>query len=124
MFLVIQLTPRVDEQAKSAEGLDIRVLRHTRLITVACAFVKCAATFDTKILGQCVLHAGDMVTIPDRLEERIRKSEIEEIHDQVFRKNITGNAIELAREGWVATEWFFNDHDKNMNGLFPKYDNF
>ena len=50
------------------------------------AFVKRAAALDAEILGQRDLHAGHVVAVPDRLEERIGETEIEDIHDRLLAR--------------------------------------
>src|ERR1019366_2156120 len=88
----------------------------------SCGFIKCTAIAHAKIFRHGYLNAGNVVAIPDRFQERICKSEIENIHDRFFAKEVidaedrvlwkygAGGVIQLSRRGEVATERLLNDY--------------
>jgi hypothetical protein len=86
------------------------------------AFVKRATPLDAKVLGHRDLHAGYVIAVPDRFEERIGETEIEDIHDRllpeivvdakdrVFRKHRQGDAVELPCRDQVTPKRFLDDN--------------
>ena len=44
-------------------------------------FIKPPSAFDAKVLRQGDLHARDVVAVPDRFKEGIRKAKVEQIQD-------------------------------------------
>ena len=88
---------------------------------IAGLFVKLAAPFHAEALGHRDLHVLDVVTVPDRLEERVRESEVEDVlnrflpeividaEDRLFREVLVEHGVELACRCEVATERLFDD---------------
>src|SRR5262249_12133759 len=84
-------------------------------------FIKPASSLNTKALGHGDLHIGNVVIVPDRFEERIRKPKIYQIlngllskevidsPDRRFRKNFIKDPIQCLRRCHISTERFFND---------------
>src|ERR1035438_10499263 len=68
------------------------------------------------------MDAGHVVAVPDRLQERIGETEIEDIHDRllseemvdaedrIFREHRPRDSIELPRGRQVASEGLFDNH--------------
>src|SRR5882724_7527561 len=50
------------------------------------AVIECAASLNTKLLRHRDLHALDVLTVPDRLKKRIRKTKEDEILYRIFPK--------------------------------------
>ena len=107
------------------DDLEEVVLDH--VAQTAGGFVKRAAVLHAEGLGQGYLHAGHVVAVPDRFQERVGETEIEDIHDRllpeevidaedrVFREHRPRDAVELPRRGQVAAERLFDD-DARMLG--------
>src|ERR1700746_1052931 len=80
----------------------------------ACLIVKSAAALYTKIFVHGNLHALDIVTVPERFEERIRKTEEDRVtnrrfaevmidtEDRCLRKRSKQNTVELTRRSQVS----------------------
>ena len=95
------------------------ILHH--VAQAAGALIEGATPFHAEGLGQRDLHARHLVAVPDRLQERIGKAEIEDVHDRflaekvinaediVFGKQLARHAVELARRGQIAAERFLDD---------------
>jgi hypothetical protein len=90
-------------------------------------FVEPAPPLHAEILGHGYLNTGHAVAIPDGLEERIGKAEVEDIYDRlvpekvvnaedrIFREHRPGDTVELPRGSQVACERLFNN-DAGMLG--------
>src|SRR5713101_6288664 len=89
--------------------------------------VEPAAAFDTKPLGHRDLDSLDVIAVPNRLEKRIRKPEIQQILDRLFaqvvvdaknsrlRKERVNRLVELERGCQVAPKWLL-DNDPRIRG--------
>ena len=85
-------------------------------------FVKLSPAFDAKIFGQRDLDRADVGAIPDRFEEEVGKTGIENILYRFFaekmvdtkdgrlRKEAVQNTIELLRGFQIPSKWFFHHH--------------
>ena len=83
--------------------------------------VKLAAAADAEALGHRDLHVVDVVAVPDRLEERIRKAEEEQVlHrllaevvidaiDGLFVETAMQRFVQFDRRGQVAAERLLDD---------------
>ena len=101
------------------DDLEQVILDH--IAETSCAFIEAAALPDAKVLRKGQLYARYVVAVPDRLEERIRESEIEDVHDRLlseivvdakdrgFRKRRVRDPVELARRREIAAEGLFDD---------------
>ena len=78
------------------DDLEKMVLDH--VAQTAGGFVKRAAALHAEILGQSDLHARDVVAIPDRLQERIGKAEIEDVHDRFLAEEVVDAENRVFRE--------------------------
>ena len=84
-------------------------------------FIERAASLHTEFLGHGDLHAGHVVAIPDRLQQGVGETEIEQVLDRVLaeevvdaedrrlRKDGLGDAVELPGRREVAPEWLLDD---------------
>ena len=68
------------------DDLEQVVLHH--VAQTAGALIKRTAALHAELLGQRDLHAGDMVAVPDRFQERIGKTEIEDVHDRFLAEEV------------------------------------
>ncbi len=50
--------------------------------------VERTAALDAKVFRKRDLYAGDVVAVPDRLEERVGKAEIQNVHDRFLAKEV------------------------------------
>ena len=85
-------------------------------------FVKLSPAFDAEIFGQRDLDRADVGAIPDRLEEQVGKTGIENIlyrfftekmvdtKDRRLRKEAVQNTIELLRRIQIPSKWFLHHH--------------
>ncbi len=85
------------------------------------ALVKGTAAVDAEILRQRHLDARDIVAVPDRFEERIGETEVEDVHDRllaeevidaedrIFGEDAARDAVERARGAKIAPERLFDD---------------
>ena len=101
------------------DDLEQVVLDH--VAQTARAFVEAAALADAEALGHRHLNAGDVVAVPDRLEKRVRESEIEDVHDRLlseivvdaedrrFREYRMRDRAELDGGREIAAEGLFDD---------------
>ena len=71
---------------KQCDDLEEMVLDH--VAQTAGSFVKLAALPDAELLGQGYLDAGHVVAIPDGLQERIGKTEVQDIHDRLLPEEV------------------------------------
>src|SRR5262249_32196409 len=83
--------------------------------------VEGAATLDPEIFRHGNLHALDMVAVPERLQERIRKAEIANVmnrplpeimvdaENRRLLKSREQGPIELTGRGEICPEGFFDD---------------
>src|SRR5205809_3462892 len=83
--------------------------------------VELAASHHAKALGHCDLHILDVLPVPDRLEERIREAEVQDVlncflpevvidaEDRRLRKVLVEHAIELSRRYEVAAKRLLDD---------------
>ena len=107
---------------KQRDKLEEVVLDH--IPQTARAFIKRTAVFHSEIFRQGYLDAGDVVAVPDRLQERIGEAEIEDVHDRlfpevvvdsedgVFREYRPRHFVEFLRGGQVASERLFHDDSR------------
>src|SRR5579871_6536935 len=88
----------------------------------SCRLVKRSALSDSETLGKSYLHAGNVIAVPYRFQERIGKAKIEDIHDRllpkevidakdgVFGEDCPGDAVEFPGGGQVTPErLLYND---------------
>ena len=88
---------------------------------IAGFLVELAATLDAEALGHRDLHVLDVVPVPDRLEERVRKPEVEDVlnrflpeividaEDRLLGKCSCRTAVELLCRCEVAAERLLDD---------------
>ncbi len=86
------------------------------------SFVEPAATLDTHSFGRRDLHVVDMVAVPERLEDAVRKSQHQNVLDRflaeemidpidlVFGQHLEDLRVECLRRCEVVPERFFDDH--------------
>ncbi len=84
-------------------------------------FIETAALFHAELLRHRDLHAGDMVAVPQRLHERVREAEeqqvlhrllAEEVIDPVdgrLGEALVQRAVQRFRGRQVAAEWLLDD---------------
>ena len=68
------------------DDLEEVVLDH--VTQAAGGFVKRAAVIHAEGLGQGYLHAGHIVAVPDRFQERVGEAEIKDIHDRFLAEEV------------------------------------
>ena len=80
------------------------------------------STLDAEVLGHRDLHALDVHPVPDRLEEGVRKPEVEEVHDRLLPEEVVDTEdrflgerrvkgrVQLLRRCEVAPERLLDDH--------------
>src|SRR6266446_9842779 len=85
-------------------------------------FVKFPSARDTKILSHRDLHTFDVIPIPDRLEKRVRETEVEYIlhrflakiminpKDSWLRKNRVQYLVQSLGRGQVPSKGLLEDH--------------
>ena len=85
------------------------------------ALVEGTAAVDAEILRQRHLDARDIAAVPDRFEERIGETEVEDVHDRllaeevidaedrIVREDAARDAVEGARGAKIAPERLFDD---------------
>ena len=83
--------------------------------------VERAAPGDAEALGHRDLHAGDLVAVPDRLEQAVGEAEGQQVLDRLLAQEVVDpedlalvedpadGLVELARAGQVATEGLLDD---------------
>ena len=83
--------------------------------------VECAPAVHAELLGKGDLDAGDVVTVPDGLQEGIGKAEVEDVHDRLLPQEMIDpedrvlgehrprDSVEFARGGQIAAERLFDD---------------
>ena len=110
---------------KQSDDLEKVVLDH--VAQTAGGFVKRAAVGHAKGFGQGYLHAGHVVSVPDRFQEGVGKAEIEDIHDRllaeevvdaedrVFREHRPRHAVKLLRRGQVSAERLFDNNARILS---------
>jgi hypothetical protein len=81
---------------KQRDDLEQVVLNHVP--QAASGLVEGTATLDTELLGHGDLHAGDVVPIPDRFEEGVGETEVEEVHDLLFAEEVIDAEDRVLRE--------------------------
>ena len=103
------------------QGDDLEQVVLDHVAQRAGALVEAAARADAEVLGERDLHAGDMVAVPDRLEEGIGEAEVEDVHDRLLAEKVVDpedrrlredgvrDGIELERRREVAAERLFDD---------------
>jgi hypothetical protein len=84
-------------------------------------FVEGTSSLHPELLGQGDLDAGDVVPVPDRFEERVGETEVQEVHaflfaeevidaeDRRFRERGAHDAVEFACRGEIAAERLLDD---------------
>src|ERR1700721_4054758 len=95
------------------------VLNH--IAQTAGCLVKSASRANAELFTERDLDAGDVVAVPDRFEEGVGKTEVEDVHDRFFaeevinaedrvlRKDRAGNLVQGACRGQVAAEGLLDD---------------
>ncbi len=85
-------------------------------------FVIRAAPLDADLLGHGDLHVVDVLPVPQRFEDAVRKTEYQEVLDSflaevvidaidlLFNESGVQPLVELARCGEVTSEWLLDDH--------------
>ena len=71
---------------QQGDDLEQVVLHH--VAQAARAFVERAPALDAEGLGQGDLHAGDVVAVPHRFEDRIGESEVQDVHDRFLAQEV------------------------------------
>src|SRR6185312_9022040 len=101
------------------DDLEQVVLHHVP--QAASGLVEGTAPLHPELLGQGDLDAGDVVPVPDRLEEGVGETEVKEVHDLLpaekvvdtedrgLRERCPQDAVELPRRGEIAPEWLLDD---------------
>jgi len=85
-------------------------------------FVELAPALHAEALGHGDLDTLDIVAIPDRLEERVREPEVEDVlyrllsevvvdpEDALFGKHLVQDAVQLHRRLQIAAERLLDHH--------------
>jgi hypothetical protein len=98
--------------ASKCDDLEQMVLDH--VAQAARGLIERPTAADAEVLGECDLHAGHIVAVPERLQKRVGESEVEDVHDRllrqevidaedrIFREHLMRDAIQRPRRGEVA----------------------
>jgi hypothetical protein len=85
--------------------------------------VEAAAVLDAEVLRHRDLDVVDVLAIPDRLEDRVRESQVEDVHHRLLAEEVVDPQelglvevlmellVELARRVEVVAEWLLDDDE-------------
>src|SRR5213078_4016197 len=83
--------------------------------------VELAASRDAEVFGHRDLHAIDVISVPDRLDNRVVETEVDQVLDRPFaqvmvnskngglRKYRVDCLVQFVRRGGIPSEWLFHD---------------
>ncbi len=61
-------------------------------------FIERTAAADTEFLGERDLHTGHVVSVPERPQERVGKSKVDNVHDRFFSQEVVDTEDRVLRE--------------------------
>jgi len=91
-----EMLPRRRLHRQQCDYLEEVILDH--VAQAARRLIECTACSNAESLAHGDLHAGYVIAIPDRLQERIGESEIENIHDRFLAQEVIDAEDRVLRE--------------------------